>query len=173
MPDNFPFNKNSFTLVEILVVVSILAILAASTMPALVGYASERSVSRVAQLVSSDLALARNKSLAGALDVYNRGDWAIQFQCGSPTYELGVREVNSFISLESKSVRVNFTFRWGSCGSGEYNVLFFERLTGQIIDSAGTPVPRNDFTLYYRYDDVAARKKSDFTVYQNGKINVQ
>ena len=173
MPNKFPFNKNSFTLVEILVVVSILAVLAASTMPALVGYASERSVSRVAQLVSSDLALAKNKSLAGALDVYNRGDWAIRFQCGSPIYEFGVRQVNTFTSLESKRVPANFTFRWGTCGSGQYNVLFFERLTGQLIDSAGTPVLRNDFTLFYRHGEGAAQKKSDFTVYQNGKINVQ
>lgn len=173
MPNNFPFNKNSFTLVEILMVVSILAILSAATMPSLIGYASDRSVSRVAQLVSSDLSLVRNKSLSGALDVNNRGDWAIKVNCASPNYDFGVKNGVNFLSLESKQLPANFTFSWGSCLSGQDKVLYFKRLTGELINGAGTPVNSEAFRLYYRQGIPGAEKSIGFTIYKNGKINVE
>lgn len=172
MPNNFPFNKKSFTLVEILVVVSILAVLAAATMPSLIGYASERSVSRVAQLVFSDLSLVRNKSLSGALDVDNRGDWAFRVHCASPNYDFGVKGGATFLLLESKQLPSLFTFNW-VCAAGQSKVLYFKRLTGELINGAGTPVNSEAFRLYYRQGIPGAEKSIGFTIYKNGKINVE
>lgn len=163
--------KSAFTLIEILVVVVILAIIAGATMPAFLGYANNRSLSRTAQLFLSDISLVRNKSLSGAVhtDPAESGNWTMRINCGTANYNLGVTSnLGAFSSVETKTLPNRYTFCTSTSGSID---LIFERLSGNLVVTDGSG--RIPFTIVYRRGESGSEKSVPFTVYQNGKVDIQ
>ena len=157
-------HKNSFTLIELLIVVSIIALLAGSALPSFYGYANVKNVDREIVYIISDINLARNKALSSAYaDVdgsYGVSTaWGIVFSCTgtSDSYQLGYFDSGSqFKSQQTKNFPPDF-----SCGDANIT-LKFARGTGVLLDGDQADIPIS-------YNAGAVRI---IRVYLNGKIEI-
>lgn len=159
----------SFTLIEILIVVSIISILATTTLATFYGYANVRGIDREVGYIVSDINLARNKALSNAFDdngtpailtddsVY----WGLRFNCSSTkySYELGYFDKsNVFRPKQEKLFPKNFT-----CSPSWQTLLKFIRGTGFLENPTGVS------TITVKYGSSATR---NIQIYLSGKIEV-
>lgn len=164
--------NKAFTLIEILIVVGILGVISAATIPTFVNYSSERGIDRVAQQIVSDIQLVRNKSLSGAYTSGTNSDfWVIRFRCNAASYDLGSSNASdgSLVSgFNTKNLPSGFTFYGGPSGSfctAGYAPYAFTRLTGKLAN------PRSAGAREVQIRDANGATRT-ITVYENGNIKV-
>lgn len=170
--------NKAFTLIEILIVVGILGVISAATIPTFVNYSSERGIDRVAQQIVSDIQLVRNKSLSGAYESSNGVNsdyWVIRFGCNANTYDMGLsNRIDGFIETTSstqKTLPTGFTFRAAGSPENSYcsyengTPLVFTRLTGKLAN------PRSAGAREVQIRDANGATRT-ITVYENGNIKV-
>lgn len=130
---NSALNKG-FTLVEILLVVSIIAILSAFLIPGFSNYTKSQNVRQGMEILKSDLRTAQNKALTGVNSVSNGADyWGIKIPSDDASnYQFFYSTVNSScadadITFSSTSK----TLPGGTSVLGEGGVcVFFSRKNG-------------------------------------------
>ncbi len=169
MKINKPFS--AFTLIELLIVISIIGVLTATTMPSLLGFTNVKGLEREAVYILSDINLARNKALSNAFDDGGNSDvtddsnhWGIRFLCSDPknTYELGYfYGVNSWVAKQTKMFHPDFSFE---CSSGDID-LKFERGTGELTNPSDSTL--SSIKILYK-NSISKYIK----VYVNGKTEV-
>lgn len=139
--------KPAFTLIELLITMSILAIMSAMVFPGLNNFAENQQVQQQTLNVVSDIELTKNKALAGA---YTTGStpkpasWGIIFcsNSDSTSYRLRAYDTSGAISfgpndlssadIADKELEGGVIF---SC-AGSPTQLTFERLSGSPLPSA-------------------------------------
>ncbi|MBP7859702.1 prepilin-type N-terminal cleavage/methylation domain-containing protein [Patescibacteria group bacterium] len=126
--------KNAFTLIEVLVVVSIMGVLAAFVMPSVGNFNESNIASQTIQNIASDIESTKFKAISGA--TYNSvlADWGIYVNClGSNNqyslngYAIGTYTVHDGSSIV-KTLPSGFTFNASTttCNS----TLKFNRISG-------------------------------------------
>ncbi len=135
MKTNFKKYLRAFTLIEVVVVLGIIGILTAATIPTFNGITSTQNLKRSVDNLSSDIQLAKEKALAGSVqgtqtDVF----WGMKCFAGTNRYQVGYAPNNAgvpgtFKFVEKKTLYGNATFIAGSCNT----VVYFDRLTGELV----------------------------------------
>jgi len=99
-----PKYSNGFTLVEIIVVVSIIAIISGGIVPSFFRYIDNQNLKQAKEQLKSDLRTIQNRALTGALSdyVFDIGGakepakyWAVYFQNDNGTYSVSITSRNS------------------------------------------------------------------------------
>ena len=94
-----PKYSNGFTLVEIIIVVSIIAIISGGIVPSFFRYIDNQNLKQAKEQLKSDLRTIQNRALTGALSdyVFDTGEekepvgyWAVYFQDNSGTYSVSI-----------------------------------------------------------------------------------
>src|SRR3990167_6566016 len=80
---------SAFTLIEVLVVVSIMGILTALTIPKFSQFSSTRLLDRNARNLEIDINSLKVKAISGASQSSHNARWGIKINCNSSSYELG------------------------------------------------------------------------------------
>lgn len=85
-------NNSAFTLIELLLVVSIIAIITGSIVPAFSTYMRDQEVAQAVEQVKNDLRSVQNRALTGAMSESTvSGEkvhfWGVRFDSGSETYD--------------------------------------------------------------------------------------
>ena len=154
---------SAFTLIEVLVVVGIMGILTALTIPKFSQFSSTRLLDRNARNLEIDINSLKVKAISGASQSSHNARWGIKINCNSSSYELGYSlddgsgSYGAGVFVSTKNLSDGITF---SSGCGQF---FFERLTGKIADGSDSKT-------------IIISKGSDtrtINVYKNGKIDVQ
>lgn len=177
-------NTKSFTLIEILIVVGILMVLSAATIPSFVNYSSERSIDRFVQSLVNEIQLVRNKALAGAFEQSGSIEstrWLIMFRCdsaGNNRYRLGYSNndgSNRFIQSNIYRFPTGFNVvdisgyddcRTYASLANPWNMFLFDRLTGELYN----PVDAADSSRKLRIS--YGTETRTITVYRSGQITV-
>ncbi len=79
-----PFSKKGFTLAELLIVVSIISIMSAASIPGFRGYIRSQNVKQSLEQVKSDLRSVQTKAMAGTEE--DIAYWGITFTTGQSSY---------------------------------------------------------------------------------------
>ena len=146
MPNLIYLEKSGFTLVELLITISIMAILSATVFPGFAGFADNQQVQQQTLNVVSDAEIAKNKALAGA---YSTGSppesasWGITFCTGtSNTYTLsGFKPDGSALSSPGTADVKLVTLQGGvifDCLPASPVIWRFDRLTGRPVANGGS-----------------------------------
>jgi len=82
--------ENAFTLVELLVVVSLVVIITGAVIPNFTGFTKNQKVKQAQEMVKSDLRTAQNRILTGVgvTTGNNLAYWGIKFTAGNSRYHL-------------------------------------------------------------------------------------
>ncbi len=176
--------NKSFTLIEILIVVGILMVLSAATIPSFVNYSSERSIDRYVQSLVNEIQLVRNKALSGAYEQSGSVDstrWLIMFRCDGSNnnrYRLGYsnndgnarrllsdifRFPTGYNVVDIPGVNDCITY---TSMSGTWNMFLFDRLTGELFN----PVDATEQSRSLRVSYSGATRT--IKVYRSGQITV-
>lgn len=166
----YSVKSKSFTLIEILIVVTIISVLATTTLATFYGYANVRSTDREVAYIVSDINLARNKALSNAYDdngtpamTDDSAYWGVKFNCTSPeySYELGYFSSGyTFYTKQKKFLPKDFT-----CSTNQ--TLRFTRGTG-ILQNPGDPANgRTTTTIKYQ-----TKNSRSIRTYLNGKVEI-
>ncbi len=164
--------NKAFTLIELLIVISIIGVLTATTMPSLLGFTNVKGLEREAVYILSDINLARNKALSNAFDdggtLLNTADdsthWGVRFLCDASknTYELGYYHgASGWVAKQTKKFHPDFSFE---CSSGNID-LKFERGTGELTNPSDSTL--SSIKILYK-NSISKYIK----VYVNGKTEV-
>ncbi|HOD01261.1 MAG TPA: prepilin-type N-terminal cleavage/methylation domain-containing protein [bacterium] len=101
---NLPKYSRGFTLIEIIVVVSIIAIISGGIIPSFFGYVENQNLKQAKEQLKSDLRTVQNRALTGALSDYvfdvggakePAGYWVVYFQNDSGAYSTSITSRNS------------------------------------------------------------------------------
>ncbi|MFZ2663990.1 MAG: prepilin-type N-terminal cleavage/methylation domain-containing protein [Patescibacteria group bacterium] len=138
-----PTKNSAFTLIELLLVVTIISIISVGVIPAFSSYIRNQNLKQAQEQLKSDLRSTQNKALTGSLsDQLVDGTlvkfWGIKFTNSSSTYDY-------FISSSNTSCPVNYVegqyqgngklpndLKIQSFGEGQYGCLFFSVQDGGI-----------------------------------------
>lgn len=129
-------NKNAFSLVELLVVISVVGILSAVSIPVFKGVTASQNLKRSIDGFSSDVNIVREKALTGISNDAGVSSlwWGVRCTADSNKYELGYsmsdaggNPTGSFVSVETKYLVSGVSFSSSSCATP----LYFERLSGK------------------------------------------
>ncbi|BHH82941.1 pilus assembly FimT family protein [Desulforhopalus sp. 52FAK] len=115
--------RNGFTLIEVMVVVSIIGILAAISVPA---YLSYRPKQRLNQAVNEYHSLLQN---ARMLAIKNRGDCSVSYTATSYTVSCTTSEYNKVVNLSDYGGNIEFVQYDGSSGVPAAPITFNSRGT--------------------------------------------
>lgn len=158
------------SIVELLLVISIIAILTISVLPTISSFNKDQNLSQATENISSEIKTIRDKAVSGAVDspdtTAKRVWWG--FNCAGTNYQLGQADNNSsmlpasFVSVQSKEV----SSQTGITISCSTNPFYFKRLTGELYSSTGIV---NDFITI----SVSGTSTKTIKVYRTGKIVVE
>jgi len=139
-----PKYSNGFTLVEIIVVVSIIAIISGGIVPSFFRYIDNQNLKQAKEQLKSDLRTIQNRALTGALSdyVFYVGGkkepvryWAVYFQNDNGTYSVSITSRNSVCppSPSSNQATYNLPNNMKYYGGGVSKLcLFFSIKNGDI-----------------------------------------
>lgn len=83
----FSAQNSAFSLIELLVVVSLITIMTGALIPSFTGYLDDQNLRQAQEAVKNDLRSVQNKALAGSLtDLSTVKYWGIKFTNNSNTY---------------------------------------------------------------------------------------
>lgn len=122
--------RKSFTLVEILVVVTLIGILTAIGIVSLSGFTRRQTLTQAGKNLEADLRATRNRSVSGV----EGSLWGIHFVEGSPDYETFSTDTCAYSSGESKELPSNITI--ASISHADLNRVanvVFDRLNGEVM----------------------------------------
>ena len=147
--------KKGFTLVELLISISIIVLITAFTMPSFSQFAQRKRFERIANRFASDVANLRSRAMAGARPInqsraVNDGDlWGMIFYCtastsGDPLYVGGYYPIyrgvggsyydfGDYNNLNyGENTRSGFQFRFQCPGNPAigWNYIYFDKFTG-------------------------------------------
>jgi prepilin-type N-terminal cleavage/methylation domain-containing protein len=107
--------RNGFTLVEVIIVVSIISLLTAGLIPSFSNYTKSQTLKQAQEQIVSDLANVQNRALAGeqGAGVTNTKYWGLRFVDGSSTYQY-------------------FAHTTATCPSSAPNIQRSQTLTGDV-----------------------------------------
>jgi prepilin-type N-terminal cleavage/methylation domain-containing protein len=130
-----------FTLLELMIVVTIIGIISAGLIPAFSGYIKSQNLKQAQEQLKSDMRTIQNKALTGASSDLKFGNtyikyWGIKFINSQSTYDF-------FVSIDTTcpgSYVPNAYQGKGSLGSNlkiqnASGCLFFDMLNGDIVSS--------------------------------------
>lgn len=95
LPNNSRYNAG-FTLLELMITVSIIGILSAGMIPAFSKYIRNQNLKQAQEQLKSDLRSTQNKALTGALSDQGYSYWGMMFTKGSNIY-------NYFVAYDTTS----------------------------------------------------------------------
>lgn len=140
-----------FTLVELLVVVTIIIIMSASILPAFSGYVTAQDLKRGQELLKSDLRSLQNKALTGASsdELVNSNKvayWGVRFSRNTNNYDFFISDVNNTCPSSIPAAQLkgsgqlgeNIVFRATTNG---YKCLYFGMGVGGISQFGGLSSP--------------------------------
>lgn len=82
----FSAQNSAFSLIELLVVVSLITIMTGTLIPSFTAYLDDQNLKQAQEAVKNDLRSAQNKAMAGSLSDNTVLYWGIRFNSGSGTY---------------------------------------------------------------------------------------
>lgn len=139
-------NSNGFTLMELLIVVTIIAIITTAMVPSFAGYIKNQGLKQATEQLKSDLRTVQNKALTGASsDLLIGGNaakyWGVRFSSGagntgSNVYEYFVSDNNTTCpnaipaaqAQGSSNISDDLQIKF----SGGYKCLFFDMASGGV-----------------------------------------
>ena len=137
-----PKSSKGFTLLELLIAVSIISILSAGIIPSFSSYIRNQNLKQAQEWVKSDLRSVQNRALTGALSNTIIGGlaieyWGITFTGGTEPYSYFISVYNNACppnpassSLQGTGVLTSGIVYSG--GSGDKDCIFFSRKNGDI-----------------------------------------
>lgn len=162
-----PNNLNSFTLIEVLIVVGIMGILTMSVLPAFGTFADRRAFQNNVDIFSEKLRSARSKAMSGVLSANNKEvNWYVDVTDNGTTYKIGsimIASPYTDTSITETLPGSGITFDCSPCK------FTFQRLTGKRI--SGTADQSQDIIITYSKNNETITKI--IKVYEGGKIEIQ
>ena len=146
---NLPNNSKGFTLIEVLISISIIGILTAGIVPTFSGYVKNQNLKQAQEDLKSNLRSVQNRALTGSYsDLELDGErilyWAIKFEDGFSTYDYFVSTAKDHCDLsnpnsrwEGRNTLPNDIKYFGNSGC-----LFFSIKNGDI---SKYPMSLNDY----------------------------
>jgi len=128
--------QSAFTLIELLIVIAIIGILAAASIPAFSSFTTSQRLSQAAKQVKNDLRSAQNR----AINNVGGKAWGVRFNLTGHTYTAFSCDTLTLSSctcasetiVATKSLADNFTF------TGSNDRFIFEQITGAVCDSGAS-----------------------------------
>lgn len=133
--ENIYYRRNGITLVELLIVVSIIAVVSLAIIPSYVDYSAKKDFDNKVEIMTAEVMNIRNKSLAGAV-LSSSGtlvNWGISPSCGTANYSVGYQVVGSSTFVVDTTLQLPTGVTFVVDGGGQCDVIAFERLTGTPI----------------------------------------
>lgn len=153
--------SKGFTLVELLLVVSIITILSAVSIPAFSGFQKSQTLNDSAKRLKSDLRYIQNKSLSSV----NGKAWGVHLTDNSSSYQFFYCTPDSLsyeeylFSVTSRctgSTIVPFTSTAVVIRTSTFSDIVFDNLNGTLVADGSLPV--SDLTISVSYADGSASK---------------
>ena len=129
-----------FTLIELLIVIAIIGILAAISIPSFSTFTTNQRLSQAAKQVKNDLRSAQNRAINGVKDSAGNKVWGISFD-GSNSYAIftcGGFDLSAVpccvgeTAYKTKTLASGFTISNG--------LFVFDQISGDVCDSSGAIV---------------------------------
>lgn len=159
-----PNNLNSFTLIEVLIVVGIMGILTMSALPAFGTFADRRAFQNNVDVFSEKVRSVRSKAMSGVLSSNKEVNWYLEAADGATNYTIGYISVSSSAPVVSESLSGSgISFDCTECR------LVFQRLTGKR--TSGSAGSSQNITVNYSKNGDTLSKV--IKVYESGKIETQ
>ena len=161
-----PNNLNSFTLIEVLIVVGIMGILTMSALPAFGTFADRRAFQNNVDVFSEKVRSVRSKAMSGVLASNKEVNWYLEATNSGTTYKIGSIMIASpytdaFITESLSGSGISF-----DCTECR---LVFQRLTGKR--TSGSAGSSQNITVNYSKNGDTLSKV--IKVYESGKIETQ
>ncbi|PIS23046.1 hypothetical protein COT49_02125 [candidate division WWE3 bacterium CG08_land_8_20_14_0_20_40_13] len=122
--------KTAFTLVELLISLTIIAILMGTLIPTLGNFGKKQSVIQAVENFKSELETVQSKSVSGITVSGFFVRWALKMDCsvagGAKSYSLGYYNGGNFVSSRTETLGANLSI---ACTAGD---IIFERITGKV-----------------------------------------
>jgi prepilin-type N-terminal cleavage/methylation domain-containing protein len=174
--------QNGFTLIELIIVVSIIGVLTALTVPTIRNYNSHVDLKNTAQLIRDELRSLFNRAQNGGVSTSNmssgdRSYWAMRIDNSANTYyEIAPCDSFDFTTCTTDSdyrqVKLPDRFHISHNVSGKTRIiLFFVPIQGSLLVYDSTPaiVSVSSVTLTISSDEYTAK---DYTVTINSKGSI-
>ncbi len=116
----------ALTLIEILISITIFAIITAVTIPGFTNYNQRRQLDRAEEQVRTELRAMQNQAVSGA----EGKRWAIVFDAASDSYRIGTYD-GGLVSAKTKEMP-------GDVDLTSSDTVVFERLTGVSVNGGHT-----------------------------------
>lgn len=133
---NYTLSENSnklsaFTLMEVLIVIGIVIILTAITLPSFSEFSKKREFENEVDSFVDNVRALQNKSLSGAVQEGEPVRWLFVPNCGTNRYSFGYWDntIGDYVSLQSYQLADGLTF---GAVAAECHNFSFDRITGQI-----------------------------------------
>ncbi|NMB91600.1 prepilin-type N-terminal cleavage/methylation domain-containing protein [candidate division WWE3 bacterium] len=150
-----PTKNSAFTLIELLLVVTIISIISVGVIPAFTSYIRNQNLKQAQEQIKSDLRSTQNKALTGSLSDQFIGSalmkfWGIKFTNNSSTYDFFISSVDDSCPINyvqgqyQGNGKLSNNLRIQNFNEGQSGCLFFNVQDGGIsspgFGSAGSVV---------------------------------
>lgn len=139
-----------FTLVELLVSISVIALIAGFMLPGFTGYIQKQSIKQAQEQIKNDLRTAQNRALAGVRSsAYGVNYWGILFPVTSSTYTFFTSAAAgpTGVNCVSGAYEIGDTLNGGSVIKNGAKCIFFDVKNGNayfLNGTTGSPAICND-----------------------------
>jgi len=132
-----------FTLIELLIVIAIVGILTAASIPSFQSFATNQRLSQAAKQVKNDLRSAQNRAINGVKDSSGNKVWGIRFAdpnaysytiftCSNLDRTTSPCTCSSISDFKVKSLSSSFSF---DTSAGDR--FIFDEISGEVCDASG------------------------------------
>ena len=128
----------AFTLIELLIVIAIIGILAAISIPSFSTFTTSQRLSQAAKQVKNDLRSAQNRAINGVKDSAGRKVWGISFDGSNSYVVFACSSLDRTTSPCTCASRTTFTTKSLATGFSISNGLFiFDEINGDVCGASG------------------------------------